>query len=175
MPWALWPSWVACLDAVVAIARAASGVGFGQIIPNHGRSMSLIEAPEVEVISTRYRTKRRDKGGVWTSHHARPLDTLRNVPIEVARVYRAMANGKLSSSEGARFTFVLRELRCCLESEALEAENAARKAPAVPSEVNVSIITVRADSKRRIPAAGRTRDRQLGRLHPQCGRPAGRG
>ena len=56
--------------------------------------------------------------------------------------HRAMANGKLSSSEGARFTFVLRELRCCLESEALEAENAARKAPAVLSEVNVSIITV---------------------------------
>jgi len=53
-----------------------------------------------------------------------------------------MANGKLSSSEGARFTFVLRELRCCLESEALEAEAVARKAPPVPSKVDVSIIAI---------------------------------
>jgi hypothetical protein len=44
--------------------------------------------------------------------------------------------------QGDRLIYQLKEIRCTREAMALEAEAAAKKAPAVPSKVNVSIVTI---------------------------------
>jgi hypothetical protein len=45
------------------------------------------------------------------------LNTLRGVRREQARTYRAVANGKLGSDEGARRIYMLRDVSASLEAE----------------------------------------------------------
>ena len=64
------------------------------------------------------------------------------IASEQGRVYRATINGLISTADGARLTYQLKELRCTREALALEAENAAKKLPAIPAKIEVSIIAV---------------------------------
>ena len=68
-------------------------------------------------------TRRRiDKKGILCTHHTRPLNSLRNILSEHARVYRSVVNGALSTIEGVRLSFILREVRAAME--AVNAETA---------------------------------------------------
>ena len=49
------------------------------------------------------------------------LDTLAGVRGEMARLYRLALNGKIRSDEMTRFIYALKEIRACLEAEALTA------------------------------------------------------
>jgi len=74
-------------------------------------------------------TKRLDKPpGTMNWHHRRPLRTLKDILSEQSRVYRAMINGVISTTEGTRLVFVLKEIRCT--REAVDAAEAAAKAAA---------------------------------------------
>ena len=66
--------------------------------------MSLTQKPKVEVLSPRNKMA---------------LDTLAGVRGEMARLYRLGLNGKIPSDEMTRFVYTLREIRCCIEVEAL--------------------------------------------------------
>jgi hypothetical protein len=48
------------------------------------------------------------------------LDRLSNVRIEMAKLYRQARTGKIEPAAASRFVYMLKEIRCCLESEALE-------------------------------------------------------
>jgi hypothetical protein len=47
------------------------------------------------------------------------LDCLSNVRLEMARLYRQAKAGKIEADKASRLVYVLREIRCCLESEML--------------------------------------------------------
>jgi hypothetical protein len=47
------------------------------------------------------------------------LNTLGAVRTEMASIYRALKRGDLESQEATRRVYVLKEIRCCLESEML--------------------------------------------------------
>ena len=47
------------------------------------------------------------------------LDTLAGVRAEMARLYRLALNGRIASDEMTRFIYALKEIRACLEAEAL--------------------------------------------------------
>jgi hypothetical protein len=47
------------------------------------------------------------------------LDSLVGVRSEMSRIYRLGLNGRIASGEMTRYIFALREIRACLESEAL--------------------------------------------------------
>ena len=49
--------------------------------------------------------------------HTAALNSLRGVRREQSRVYRLVVNGKMSSDEGARRIYMLREVRASLEAE----------------------------------------------------------
>jgi hypothetical protein len=66
--------------------------------------MSLNQKPKAEVLPPR---------------NAMRLDSLGAVRREMARIYRLGLNGKLPSDEMTRFTYVLKELRACIEAETL--------------------------------------------------------
>ena len=95
----------------------------------------------------KFHTRRRiDKPrGLLSHHHTRPLNTLRGILGEQARIYRSVINGALTSSEGTKLTYILKEVRCTMESvvnaEATEAAvNAAKEAAtaaATPFTVNI--------------------------------------
>ena len=97
---------------------------------------------KAEVLSSRYRTKRIDQVGLLSSHHTRPLDLLKGVRAEAARVYRSVINGKLPSSEGTRLVFILREIRCAIEAEIAQAAIIAAAIPPQPTRVTFSIVSV---------------------------------
>jgi hypothetical protein len=103
---------------------------------------------EMEAIPARFQVKRLDKGQLLCPNHTRRLDTLRGVVGEQSRIYRSMINGKISTTEGMRLIFCLREVRCSLEAalaaEAAEAAQAAATAAAnaTPSTVNINITTI---------------------------------
>ena len=98
---------------------------------------------------SRYRTRRRiDKKGILCTHHTRPLNSLKNVLSECARVYRATINGDITAIEGVRLSFILREVRSALEAVNAEevriadaeaarvvAQEAAK--PYVPPQLNI--------------------------------------
>jgi hypothetical protein len=44
------------------------------------------------------------------------LDTVRGVAMEQGRLYRLAVNKTISTAEAARLTYILREVRCSLES-----------------------------------------------------------
>ena len=48
------------------------------------------------------------------------LDTLGNVRSEMARLYRLGLRGKVEPDVMTKFTYVLKEIRACIESGALE-------------------------------------------------------
>jgi hypothetical protein len=86
-----------------------------------------------------------------STHHTRPLNSLKNVLSEQARVYRSVVNGALTAIEGVRLSFILREVRCTLEAVAVEAAaaaaaeaaaaaNAAASVPLLP--VSYTIVTI---------------------------------
>jgi hypothetical protein len=106
------------------------------------RSSALGRKRKHEVLPPRYVANRVDRGGLLCPNHTRRLDTLGAIASEQSRVYRATINGMISTADGARLTYQLKELRCTREAMALEAENATRKAPAVPSKVNISIVSI---------------------------------
>ena len=54
-----------------------------------------------------------------------PLDTVQNVGIEIARVYRKTKKGEINTSDGYRMVMILSVLKSCLESSALEQRLAA--------------------------------------------------
>jgi hypothetical protein len=68
--------------------------------------MSLSEKPKIELLSP-------------LSRNAMRLDSIGAVRREMARIYRLGLNGKLPSDEMTRFTYVLKELRACIEAEML--------------------------------------------------------
>jgi hypothetical protein len=47
------------------------------------------------------------------------LGSLPMVRLEMARLYRAAKSGKMEAEKVSRLVYVLREIRCCLESEML--------------------------------------------------------
>ena len=76
--------------------------------------------------------KKRDTGGLpaVTAAPARKdhspsgalkLDTLAGIRTEMARLYRLALKGSLETWEATRLTFILKEIRCCVEAEALTA------------------------------------------------------
>ena len=48
------------------------------------------------------------------------LDSLGGVCSELARVYRLARRGEMEMTEAKGLTYVLRELRCCLEASDIE-------------------------------------------------------
>jgi hypothetical protein len=61
----------------------------------------------------------------------------------MGRVYRATINGLISTADGARLTFMLRERRCTQEAINAEAARAiANTPPPPPAKIDVSIVTV---------------------------------
>src|SRR6476469_2880003 len=66
--------------------------------------MPLSEKPKVEVLSPRNKMA---------------LDTLVGVRGEMARLYRLALNGRIPSDEMTRYIYALKEIRACLEAEAL--------------------------------------------------------
>ena len=94
-------------------------------------------------LPVRYQAKRLDKGGLLSHHHTRRLDSLQAIGSEMGRVYRATINGLISTADGARLTFMLRERRCTQEAINAEAALAIANAPPPPpAKINVSIVTV---------------------------------
>ena len=51
--------------------------------------------------------------------HTASLNTLRGVRREMCRVYRGVANGRVSSDEATRRIYILKEIRAALEAETL--------------------------------------------------------
>ena len=51
--------------------------------------------------------------------HTASLNTLRGVRREMCRVYRGVANGRISSDEATRRIYILKEIRAALEAEIL--------------------------------------------------------
>ena len=51
--------------------------------------------------------------------HTASLNTLRGVRREMCRVYRGVANGRVSSDEATRRIYILKEIRAALEAEIL--------------------------------------------------------
>jgi hypothetical protein len=64
------------------------------------------------------------------------------IASEQGRIYRSTINGLISTADGARLTYQLKEMRCTREAIALEVEAAAKNAPVVPKKVDISIISV---------------------------------
>jgi hypothetical protein len=48
------------------------------------------------------------------------LGSLRGVRKEMARLYQLVLNGELEPAKASRMVYVLREIRCAIESETLE-------------------------------------------------------
>ena len=67
------------------------------------------------------------KAEVLPPRNAMALDTLAGVRAEMARLYRLGLNGRIRSDELTRFTYVLREIRACLEAEILTDVHAIRR------------------------------------------------
>src|SRR6478609_3888925 len=61
----------------------------------------------------------KSKPEVLSPRNAVALDTLAGVRGEMARLYRLGLNGKIRSDEMTRFIYALKEIRACLETEAL--------------------------------------------------------
>lgn len=59
-----------------------------------------------------------------------PLDSVQNVGIEIARVYRKVKKGEINTSDGYRMVMILSVLKSCLESSALEQRLVALEAQA---------------------------------------------
>jgi hypothetical protein len=74
------------------------------------------------------------------------LRTLKDILAEQSRVYRAMINGVISTSEGTRLVFVLKEIRCT--RVAVDAADAAAKAAteaaaiAESAPMTVTVVTI---------------------------------
>jgi hypothetical protein len=111
----------------------------------------LSQIAEMDPISARFQAKRLDKAGLLCPNHTRRLDTLKGVVGEMARIYRSIINGKISSAEGLRLIFALREIRCGLEAvnaaevaadEAEAAAAAAAAAQTAPSPATIVIKTI---------------------------------
>ena len=66
--------------------------------------MPLSQKPKAEVLSPRNKMA---------------LDTLVGVRGEMARLYRLALNGRIASDEMTRYIYALKEIRACLEAEAL--------------------------------------------------------
>jgi len=61
----------------------------------------------------------KSKAEVLSPRNAMALDTLAGVRAEMARLYRLGLNGRIRSDEMTRFIYALKEIRSCLEVEAL--------------------------------------------------------
>jgi hypothetical protein len=48
------------------------------------------------------------------------LGSLRGVRTEMARLYEAALNGRMEASKASRMVYILKEIRCAIESETLE-------------------------------------------------------
>jgi hypothetical protein len=120
----------------------------GPIFPKPVGGNFLSQISEGDEAVGRYRTKRLDNEGLLSNHHTRRLDSLRGVCGEQARIYRSMLNKKISTTDGMRLVFVLREVRCSLEAvaavEAAEAEAAAaaKVVQSVYAPPNISITAI---------------------------------
>jgi hypothetical protein len=80
-----------------------------------------------------------------TPKHARngvKLDTVMGVAREMARLLRLSYNGHLPAEELTKYIFALDKLRACLESAIAIEAAAAAKAPAPPTSMHVSIVSV---------------------------------
>ena len=75
------------------------------------------------------------------------LKSLADVRHEMARIYREARFGKLDASVATRLTFILKEIRCCLEAEMLQC---------IEQRVDEIVNRVSAN------AAGRQRDQREG-------------
>ena len=73
--------------------------------PQPARDIPLSQHQKIEVLLPR--------------QHTASLNTLRGVRREMCRVYRGVANGRITSDEGTRRIFMLKEIRACLEAETL--------------------------------------------------------
>jgi hypothetical protein len=61
----------------------------------------------------------KSKAEVLPPRNAMALDTLAGVRGEMARLYRLGLNGRIPSDEMTRYIYALKEIRACLEAEAL--------------------------------------------------------
>jgi hypothetical protein len=65
--------------------------------------------------------KERHKDAAHPSPRRRPqLGSLRGVRREMARLYQLVLSGELEAAKASRMIYVLREIRCAIESETLE-------------------------------------------------------
>jgi hypothetical protein len=64
-------------------------------------------------------SKRGNSGGLGP--RVGHLDSLAGIMREMACVYREVRTGKTKADLGAKLVFMLRELRACLEAQAMEA------------------------------------------------------
>ena len=103
--------------------------------------MSRKKQPTVEVLDedgvvlnhagSRARTTKSAKPtprGGWGARRSIHLNTLDDVRVEMARVYRAMANGQLAIADGARLTYALSLLSKTIVDSVLEDRIAALEA-----------------------------------------------
>lgn len=102
-----------------------SGLRMGSTFPYSTGVNPLSEVLEITGPPRSQTTKRLDKPP-GTMNCRRPLRTLKDILSEQSRVYRAMINGVISTAEGTRLVFVLKEIRCT--REAVDAAEAAAKA-----------------------------------------------
>jgi hypothetical protein len=103
----------------------------------------LSRKSEEDGLPARYQAKRLDKGGLLSHHHTRRLDSLIAIASEMGRVYRSTINGMISTSDGARLIYQLKEIRAAREAVNAEAALAiANVPPPPPAKIDVSIITV---------------------------------
>lgn len=48
------------------------------------------------------------------------LDSVTGIMREMANVYREVRRGKTNADRGCKLVYMLREMRCCLENQAIE-------------------------------------------------------
>jgi hypothetical protein len=103
----------------------------------------LSEIMELEETPGRFKAKRIDKGGLLCANHTRPLNSIKAVVSEQARVYRAMVNSVITLNEGIKLVYVLREIRSSLEALNVETAAAVTNAPVQPpAPLQINIVTV---------------------------------
>jgi hypothetical protein len=79
-------------------------------------------------------------------NHTRPLNSLMAIASEMARVYRSTINGMISTSDGARLIYQLKEIRAAREAINAEAILAiANRPPPPPGDVTINIMTIPAN------------------------------
>ena len=95
-----------------------------------------------EVLPPKYTANRVDRGGLLCANHTRRLDSLIAIASEMGRVYRSTINGLISTSDGARLIYQLKEIRGVREAVNAEAALNAAKEAATPVPFTVNVISV---------------------------------